>query len=72
MNSYHSGRVTGPALLLILIIALVVAWLAVTQLGALRKPQPESAAQPAADLVQQAQDAVNALNEQMEQRIAQP
>ena len=72
MNRYHSGRGTGLALLLILIIALVVAWLAVTQLGALRKPQPENAAQPTADLVQQAQDAVDAINGRMAQTYEAP
>ena len=72
MNRYHSGRGTDLVLLLILIIALVVAWLAATQLGALRKPQPENAAQPTADLVQQAQDAVDAINGRMAQTYEAP
>jgi hypothetical protein len=68
----HSGRGTGLTLLLLLIAALIVAWLAVTQLGALRKPQPENAAQPTADLVQQAQDAVDAINGKMAQTYEAP
>ena len=60
------GRGTGLALVVILIAALVAAWLAVTQLGSLRKPQ-DSATQPTPDLVQQAQDAVDALNGRMGQ-----
>jgi hypothetical protein len=66
----HSGRSTGLTLLLLLVVALIVAWLAVTQLGSLRRPQ-DSAAQPTGDLVQQAQDAVDALNGRMGQVAAQ-
>lgn len=62
----RSGRGTGLTLLLLLVVALIVAWLAVTQLGSLRRPQ-DSAAQPTGDLVQQAQDAVDALNGRMGQ-----
>ena len=62
----HSGRGTGLTLLLLLIAALIVAWLAVTQLGSLRRPQ-DSATQSTPDLVQQAQDAVDALNGRMGQ-----
>lgn len=72
MKRYDSGRATGLALLLALVVALVVAWLAVTQLGAIRRPQDGSAAQPAADPVRQAQDAVDALNERMEQSAGEP
>ena len=60
----HSGRGTGLTLLLLLIVALIAAWLAVTQLGSLRRPQ-DSATQPTPDLVQQAQDAVDTLNGRM-------
>ena len=42
----RSGRGTGLTLLLLLIIALVVAWLAVTQLQGLRGPQEAASAQP--------------------------
>jgi hypothetical protein len=66
----RSGRGTGLTLLLLLVVALIVAWLAVTQLGSLRRPQ-DSAAQPTGDLVQQAQDAVDALNGRMGQVAAQ-
>ena len=66
----RSGRSTGLTLLLLLVVALIVAWLAVTQLGSLRMPQ-DSAAQPTGDLVQQAQDAVDALNGRMGQVAAQ-
>jgi hypothetical protein len=66
----RSGRSTGLTLLLLLVVALIVAWLAVTQLGSLRRPQ-DSAAQPTGDLVQQAQDAVDALNGRMGQVAAQ-
>ena len=66
----RSGRSTGLTLLLLLVVALIVAWLAVTQLGSLRRPQ-DSAAQPTGDLVQQAQDAVDALNGRTGQVAAQ-
>jgi hypothetical protein len=66
----RSGRSTGLTLLLLLVVALIVAWLAVTQLGILRRPQ-DSAARPTGDLVQQAQDAVDALNGRMGQVAAQ-
>jgi hypothetical protein len=66
----RSGRGTGLTLLLLLVVALIVAWLATTQLGSLRRPQ-DSAAQPTGDLVQQAQDAVDALNGRMGQVAAQ-
>ena len=66
----RSGRGTGLTLLLLLVVALIVAWLAVTKLGSLRRPQ-DSAAQPTGDLVQQAQDAVDALNGRMGQVAAQ-
>lgn len=66
----RSGRSTGLTLLLLLVVALIVAWLAVTQLGSLRMPK-DSAAQPTGDLVQQAQDAVDALNGRMGQVAAQ-
>ena len=66
----HSGRSTGLTLLLLLVVALIVAWLAVTQLGSLRRPQ-DSATRPTGDLVQQAQDAVDALNGRMGQVAAQ-
>ena len=62
----RSGRSTGLTLLLLLVVALIVAWLAVTQLGSLRRPQ-DSATRPTDDLVQQAQDAVDALNGRMGQ-----
>ena len=62
----RSGRGTGLTLLLLLIIALVVAWLAVTQLQGLRGPQEAASAQPTTDTVQQARDAVDALNGRMQ------
>ena len=62
----RSGRSTGLTLLLLLVVALIVAWLAVTQLGSLRMPK-DNAAQVTGDLVQQAQDAVDALNGRMGQ-----
>ena len=63
MKGNDSGRGTGLTLVLVLIVALVVAWLAVTQLRSVRSQ--DSAAQPGANYVQQAQDAVNALNDRM-------
>ena len=66
MKRNNSGRTTGFTLLLALVVALLVAWLTVTQLGAImRRPQNGGAVQPTEDLVQQAQDAVDALNERM-------
>ena len=70
MKGNDSGRGTGLTLALILIVALVVAWLAVTQLRSV-KSQDNSAAQPTTDPVQQARDAVNALNEKMDRSINQ-
>ena len=67
----RSGRGTGLTLVIILIVALVVAWLAVTQLGAIRRPQDSGAIHPTEDLVQQAQDVVDALNDKMGQSIEQ-
>ena len=66
----RSGCSTGLTLLLLLVVALIVAWLAVPQLGSLRMPK-DNAAQPTGDLVQQAQDAVDALNGRMGQVAAQ-
>jgi len=71
MKRNNSGRATGFTLLLALIVALLMAWLAVTQLGAIRRPQDGGAVQPTEDLVQQARDAVDALNERMGQSIEQ-
>ena len=65
MSRYDFGRSTGLALALVLIVALAVAWLAITQMGSLRKS--EDSATKSTDLVQQAQDAVDVLNERMGQ-----
>lgn len=67
MNRHDSGRGTGLALVLILIVALVVAWLAVTQLRTVKGSRDGGGAQPSADLVQQARDEVDALNERIAQ-----
>ena len=71
MNRRQSGRGTGLGLVVILIVALVVAWLAVTQLQSLRAPREAAPAQSTADPVQQARDAVDALNDRM-QTAAEP
>lgn len=64
----NNGKGTGLTLLIILIIALLIAFLGVKNMGLLgigrSTPQQES-------YVQQAQDAVDALNERMEQSIDQ-
>lgn len=67
MKRNNSDRGTGLTLILILIVALIVAYLAVSQF---KKPR-NSTAQPGTDFVQQAQDAVDALNDQMK-RAAEP
>ena len=67
MRRNDSSRGTGLALALVLIVALAVAWLAITQMGSLRKS--EDSAAKSTDLVQQAQDAVDSLNERMGQSI---
>lgn len=72
MKPANSGRGTGLALIVILIVALVVAWLTVTQLKTIRAPQDSVSVQPTADLVQQARDAVDALNDQSLQGAAEP
>ena len=53
----NKGRGTGIALLLFLIAALIVAFLAVTQMGGLKGKSPSKGN----DLVQQAQDAVDVI-----------
>ena len=63
----HSGRSTGLTLLLILVVALIVVWIAVTQMGSLRKPKNSDA--KSTDLVQQAQDAVDVLNGRMKEAV---
>ncbi len=70
MKGNDAGRGTGLTLVLVLIVALVVAWLAVAQLRSVRS-QDSGAAQPTADPVQQARDAVDALNERMTQAAGQ-
>jgi len=67
----NNGKGSGLTLVLILIVALLVAWLTVTQLGTIRRPQDSGAVQPTEDLVQQAQDVVDALNDKMGQSIEQ-
>jgi Tfp pilus assembly protein PilX len=71
MNRHHSGRGTGLALVMILIVALIVAWLVVTQFRSLSGPRDAATVQNTADPVQQARDAVDALNERM-QAAAEP
>lgn len=65
----NNGKGTGLTLLIILIIALLIAFLGVKNMGLLgigrSTPQQES-------YVQQAQDAVDALNDRMEEMAGQP
>ena len=65
----HSGRSTGLTLLLILIITLLIAFLVVKNTGNLgigsSTPQQE-------DYIQQAQDAVNAINQAQQQAGQEP
>ncbi len=70
MKRHNSGRASGLALVLILIVALVVAWLAVTQLGFLRRTEESLSGPQSTDVVQQARDAVDALNDRMRQETA--
>lgn len=72
MKSANSGRGTGLALIVILIVALVVAWLTVTQLKTIRKPSESNSVQQAPALVQQARDAVDALNDRSLQGATEP
>lgn len=72
MKHHNSGRASGLALVLILIVALVVAWLAVTQLGFLRRTEESLSGTQSTDVVQQARDAVDALNDRMEEMAGQP
>lgn len=58
MKQNNSGRGTG--LVLILIAALIIAYLAVTQIKSLRSYNTSES--QGTDLVQQAQDAVDAIN----------
>lgn len=60
MKHNNAGRAAGLTLVLLLIVALIVAYLAVMQFTSIRK-------QPATDLVQQAQDAVDAINQAQQQ-----
>ena len=70
MKRHDSGRASGLALALILIIALVIAWLAVSQLGFLQRTQESISDPQPTDVVQQARDAVDALNDRMRQGTA--
>lgn len=65
MKQNNAGRAAGLTLALLLIVALIVAYLAVTQFTSIRK-------QPAPDLVQQAQDAVDALNGMTKESAGEP
>lgn len=65
MKGNNSGRGASLTLALILIVALVAAWLAVTQFRSLRVSPDAAPDQPTANPVQQARDAVDALNEGM-------
>ena len=72
MKHHNSGRASGLALVLILIVALVIAWLAVTQLSFLRRTEEGLSGPQSTDVVQQARDAVDALNDRMEEMAGQP
>ena len=65
MNS--KGRGSGLLLICLLIVALVVAWLVVTQRGSLEfgKTEMQQGQAEQMDPVQQAQDVVDAVNEAM-------
>lgn len=69
MKHNITGRGSGLTLVIILIIALLIAFLGVKNMGPLgiggSSPQQES-------YVQQAQDAVDALNDRMEEMAGQP
>ena len=68
MKHNNAGRAAGLTLVLLLIVALLIAFLVVKSMGTLgiggSTPQEEN-------YVQQAQDAVDALNERMGQSIEQ-
>lgn len=61
----NNGRAAGLSLVLLLIVALIVAYFAVTQLRGLRFDKPAAQQAVQQNAVDQAQDAVNALNDKM-------
>lgn len=65
----NNGKGTGLTLLIILIIALLIAFLSVKNMGPL--DIGGSTPQQNEDYIQQAQDAVDALNEKMKEVAAQ-
>ena len=63
----NKGRGSGLALLLILIVALLVAWLMVKQMGSLGMGGTTDPTQEV--YVEDAQDAVDSLNDKMQQDL---
>ena len=65
MKNDNKGRASGLALIMLLIVALLVAWLATTQMGSLGfGPMTQQETQTEErDPIEQAQDAVDALNQ---------
>ncbi len=66
----NKGRGSGLALIMMLIVALIVAWLVMTQMGGFgfgkTEEQQEQMQEQAVD---SAQDAVDALNQKMEEAV---
>lgn len=71
MKPNNHGRVSGIALILLLLVALIVAYLAATQVRRLGFGQRAPTQSEQQNPVDQAQDAVDALNERMGQSIEQ-
>ena len=72
MKRNNHGRVSGIALILLLIVALIVAYLAATQAGRLgfgQRPPTQAAQQNPVD---QAREAVDAINGRMAQTYEAP
>ena len=68
----NKGKGSGLMLIIILIVAVIVAYLVVTQMGGLGVGKQETQQeQTQENVVEQAQDAVDAINERMQQDAAQ-
>ena len=64
----NRGRGSGPMLMIVLLVALLIAWFAVTQMGGLGFGKTDAQqAQTQQNAIEQAQNAVDAINNRIQQ-----
>lgn len=69
----NRGRGSGLMLIILLLVALLIAWLTVTQLGGLGFGKTDAQqAQTQQNVIEQAQSAVDAINNRMQQSGVEP